>query len=108
MRSEICKKCADKSCYGYDHRITECEDFQPMINYDRIVSKSPEELAKIFVCKCCPSVFFSNFTPEENPCNKYSADDCFKCWLNWLKSPSFPHAITVRELVDEDSNELYE
>lgn len=42
MKSEICMNCADKSCYGYDHRITECEDFQPMTNADRIRGMTDE------------------------------------------------------------------
>ena len=96
MTKSICDSCVTECLWransgGNDPPVTQCKHYiqKPMTNYDRIVSKSPEELAKIFACKCCPSAFFSNFTPEENPCNKYLADDCFKCWLNWLKSPTF-------------------
>ena len=43
---ELCSKCADKSCTGYDSRITECEDFRPETNADRIRNMTDEELDK--------------------------------------------------------------
>lgn len=83
MKSDICMNCADKSCYGYDRTVTECEDFQPMTNYDRLISKTPEEMAKYIACvlqyregDVCP------------PTHKCAVDkSCEKCWLDWLKSP---------------------
>lgn len=41
----LCSQCADKSCMGYDSRISECEDFKPITNADRIRSMTDEELA---------------------------------------------------------------
>ena len=43
---ELCSKCADKSCTGYDSRITECEDFRAETNADKIRSMTDEELAE--------------------------------------------------------------
>lgn len=53
------------------------EPRKPITNYDRIISKSPEELAKWLGDKdTCP--------PE---CWKYLYDDvdCAECWLAWMK-----------------------
>lgn len=44
----LCERCKDKSCYGYDRRNTECEDFQAMTNADRIRDMTDEELAAAF------------------------------------------------------------
>lgn len=43
---ELCSKCADKSCTGYDSMITECEDFRAETNADRIRNMTDEELDK--------------------------------------------------------------
>ena len=69
MKSEICMNCADKSCYGYDHRITECEDYLPMTNADRIRAMSDEELA--------------DYLRWHNDLYSRNGMD----WLDWLKSP---------------------
>ena len=45
MRDGICEKCADKGCFGYDHRITECEDFKAETKADKIRAMTDEELA---------------------------------------------------------------
>lgn len=42
----LCQTCADKACYGYSEHIRECEDFRAETNYDRLISKTPEELAE--------------------------------------------------------------
>ena len=80
MKSEICKKCADITCYGYDHWITECEDFQPQTNADRIRSMSDEELATFLMdnvdCKYCKM--------HGPGCSV----DCEKWMLDWLKKPA--------------------
>lgn len=51
-------------------------------NYDRIISKTPEELAEIMVSDCPP-----NYPKSE--CREYEKNDgnldCSKCWLDWLK-----------------------
>lgn len=57
---------------------------KPQTNYDRLVSKTPEELAEIMVSDCPP-----NYPHGE--CREYEKNDgnldCSKCWLDWLKSP---------------------
>ena len=50
---ELCSKCADKSCTGYDSRITECEDFRPETNADKIRSMTDEELADFMTDDFC-------------------------------------------------------
>lgn len=83
MKSDICMNCADKSCYGYDHRITECEDYRPMTNYDLLISKTPEEMAEwlktiITECSHCPC------SETEAFCEK----TCKELLTEWLKSPA--------------------
>ena len=55
-----------------------------MTNYDRLISKTPEELAEIMEGECPPNY------PNGN-CREYEKYDgnlcCCKCWLDWLKSP---------------------
>lgn len=47
-------------------------------NYDRLISKSPEELAEFFQVHCCP---FELCGPSNWECKH----DCRQCWLDWLK-----------------------
>jgi len=63
---ELCSKCADKSCTGYDSRITECEDFTPETNADRIRNMDDYDLA----------IFLENVSCKH-------ADT--ESWLDWLK-----------------------
>ena len=72
MKSEICQKCADKGCFGYDHRVTECVDFQPMTNADRVRGMTDEELAKTMHDMTLISTEIGLST---------------EWWLQWLKSP---------------------
>lgn len=51
---------------------------KPMTNYDLLISKTPEELAEYI------RVFFPEVCP---PGNCPGEDSCYKCWLDWLKSP---------------------
>ena len=62
----LCSKCADKSCTGYDSRITECEDFRPETNADRIRNMDDYDLA----------IFLENVSCKH-------ADT--ESWLDWLK-----------------------
>ncbi len=48
-------------------------------NYDRIVSKTPEELAELFSHLCCP--YSVGGKVDCNAENK----GCKECWLDWLK-----------------------
>ena len=51
---------------------------KPITNYDRIISKSPEELAKFLAesatDKCAPGHY-----------DCYPWDHCGECWLDWLR-----------------------
>jgi hypothetical protein len=61
-----------------------CKKRRPLTNYDRIISKSPEELAE-FIQKNrggCRAL-----TTESYVCDFYTDDlntDCKSCWLDWL------------------------
>lgn len=57
-----------------------------LTNYDRLISKTPEELAE-WMCKAqfregefCP--------PKRGWQYCLMADGCHECWLDWLKSPA--------------------
>ena len=62
----LCSRCADKSCTGYDSRITECEDFRAETNADRIRNMDDYDLA----------IFLENVSCKH-------ADT--ESWLGWLK-----------------------
>lgn len=51
---------------------------KPKTNYDLFISKTPEELTEYI------RVFFPEVCP---PGNCPGEDYCYKCWLDWLKSP---------------------
>lgn len=58
---------------------------KPQTNYDRLISKTPEELAEIIASDCPPNYPLVNCREYE----KYDGNlDCCKCWLDWLKSPA--------------------
>ena len=46
----LCSRCADKNCIGFYSKLTECEDFKPETNADKVRAMSDEELA-LFVAK---------------------------------------------------------
>lgn len=53
-----------------------------MTNYDRLISKTQEELAETYAGGCPNG--------DRLNCGKYylhGGRDCFNCWLDWLKSP---------------------
>jgi hypothetical protein len=61
-----------------------CEGWKPKsaTNYDRLISKTPEELAETYAGGCPNG--------DRLNCGKYylhGGRDCFNCWLDWLKSP---------------------
>ena len=74
----LCQTCADKACYGYSERTRECEDFRAETNYDRLISKTTEELAD-----------FIEGDPMRVICPNNCHDDldrpCKVCVLAWLK-----------------------
>jgi hypothetical protein len=65
-----------------------CKGFIPMTNYDRIISKTPEELAEwLYVLndEHCDSVC----PPSDPACPSH--ENCVECWLDWLRQEA-PHA----------------
>jgi hypothetical protein len=53
---------------------------KPVTNYDRLVSKSPVELAEFMWIRSCPTAAMCD------ACIKSSMDmNCKECWLDWLK-----------------------
>ena len=75
----LCENCADKMCYGYSRSISECKDFIPQTNADRIRAMTDEEMADFLGNIDCG--FDGCFFPK-NRCGKGL---CSQCWLNWLK-----------------------
>lgn len=55
-------------------------DYEPKsaTNYDRVISKSPEELSE-FCIWMCPPGYNENFACE------VEKERCYNCWLDWLK-----------------------
>ena len=60
---------------------------KPTTNYDRIISKTPEEFAEYLAPCACPPIRFNKNTGDiVCPVNKEpSASGCKSCWLDWLK-----------------------
>ena len=60
---------------------------KPMTNYDRLISKTPEELAEFFgTLPCCPPGSTEELCYPENTCGA-DTKMMVKCWETWLKSP---------------------
>lgn len=79
---ELCSKCADKSCTGYDSRITECEDFRPETNADHIRNMTDEELDK-FLGEVQWDV--ANYCGGVTQKQEYPIPEQIGAWLDWLK-----------------------
>lgn len=79
---ELCSKCADKSCTGYDSRITECEDFRPETNADHIRNMTDEELDK-FLGEVQWDV--ANYCGGVTQKQEYPVPEQIGAWLDWLK-----------------------
>jgi len=69
---------------GYDFGPPYPASTPVITNYDRLISKTPEELAEAIysVVDSCPRGKRPEFTCVAN------AYDCCACWLSWLKSPA--------------------
>ena len=78
----LCSKCADKSCTGYDSRITECEDFRPETNADRIRNMTDDELDK-FLGEVQWDV--ANYCGGVTQKQEYPIPEQIGAWLDWLK-----------------------
>ena len=79
---ELCSKCADKSCTGYDSRITECENFRPETNADHIRNMTDEELDK-FLGEVQWDV--ANYCCGVTQKQEYPIPEQIGAWLDWLK-----------------------
>lgn len=89
LPKSVCDNCVNTECLwraptgGKDPPVMICpaKIDKPQTNYDRIVSKTPEELAKYFRfvvdCEFCPVVE----SARECTDGKY----CMERWLDWLK-----------------------
>lgn len=87
MSSMFCKKIyqcrnADWCARDFNPKSDCPECFEQITNYDRLISKTPEELAETYAGGCPNG--------DRLNCGKYylhGGRDCFNCWLDWLKSP---------------------
>lgn len=64
--------------------LVQYEPSQPQTNYDRLISKTPEELAIICEDGCPPHYGCPPIKREEMGLRSV----CQKCWLDWLKAPA--------------------
>ena len=84
MKTELCKWCADIYCCMFSQQVTECQDFRPMTNADRIRAMSDDELsswiADIAMCNNCRA----KNTDTANPCKGLYVG-CKGNWLDWMK-----------------------
>lgn len=70
-----CKMCKNKGCVleGLERELDhKCLCYEGKTNYDRIVSKSPEELAEWIIDDLIEPGY-------------YTHEQGFKIWLDWLK-----------------------
>lgn len=63
---------------------------KPMTHYDRLISKTPEELAQAieefsYDVVTCPKD--KCHLERMSPYDSLDRNECRKCWLAWLKSP---------------------
>ena len=73
-------------CECYFHPDKDPDKWEPQItrHYDRIINKTPEELAEWIagIYPDCPP----GFSPAPLGCD----DVCAECWLEWLKGEAEP------------------
>lgn len=86
-----CNNCGTKSCAnnGKIGVPIGCNDYTPPLpqtNYDRLISKTPEELAEWIMRE--PFIgCFAVCPPGTKDGEVCPTSPCEQCWLNWLKSP---------------------
>lgn len=73
LNFEYTHKC--EPCKPTQPECGECEFAKPQTNYDRLISKTPEELAEKMVDY--------SYCPPGTACKP----TCKECWLLWLKAP---------------------
>lgn len=78
---DACSCCGDKSKCDFYPSVRE-EGKKPVTNYDRIIRKSPEELAVLFedMGDCPPRA-----CPHDGEGANVTRKDCLACWIDWLK-----------------------
>ncbi len=90
--NSICDDCLNSECvwrapsWGIDPPAMDCPEKKtpPATNYDRIIRKTPEDLAE-FILKIKGHCKAATFGPFECPYTENFTTDCVKCWLDWLK-----------------------
>lgn len=60
-----------------------CEECKPLTNYESLISKTPEELAR-FLAEIRNGI--TCILGTKDGC-LHPDDPCSECWLSWLKSP---------------------
>lgn len=83
-RNHICEKCggiAGWDPYFQSWICTRCGNMEPkpITNYDRIISATPEKLAKALaeLSERCPDGVDCDSLPP--------GSKCYECWLHWLE-----------------------
>lgn len=82
-----CNNCKYKDCWEHAEPCDSCTNLmgkpthcEPQTNYDRLISKTPEELAA-----------YMGDVQTWGGCPNHGArnckENCADCWLDWLKSP---------------------
>jgi len=72
---------------GFDDEMQNAPDIfarKPLTNYDRIISKTPEEMAEFLIQdgSCPPERMYPDSCPI---CDRVTLKVCQQCWLDWLK-----------------------
>lgn len=80
---DACSCGGDKSKCDFYPSVRE-EEKKPVTHYDRIVSKSPEELAGYLAPCACPPIYFTETGVIDCPEEPYESA-CKNCWLEYLK-----------------------
>lgn len=86
----LCKTCVSETCWnaGHDTYITKCSVYcspKPVTNYDRIVSKTPEELAEWIerIRVLCANEYCGKACPLHEVCFSFAEQPTEM--LDWLK-----------------------
>ena len=89
-----CNICANGKLPSDSATCVECglsrKNYKPLTNYDRLISKTPEEMAQAieefsYDVVTCPKD--KCHLEPMSPYDSLDRNECRKCWLKWLKSP---------------------
>lgn len=68
------------------HVCPYAEEKKPRNHFEMLKSMSAEELAALFVGKCCPTIFADKMVVNTKDCSRHFVrNECEQCWNNWLK-----------------------